>query len=192
MRRIFKILKLYQTGIEKLVFQFFFLLREKKNCPGSFVFAKRGINHTGLFSQKIKSLSNKGFSLVEILIVITLILGISASVVVNLMGRRDRAQINQAKITISRLEDAINTFYLDCGYYPSNVEGLEALVIAPGKCESWGPEPYLHKGKIQKDPWKNDFIYEYNEAAGGFAVISLGKGGKRGGEGIAADISSQE
>ncbi|MDE0119879.1 MAG: type II secretion system major pseudopilin GspG [Bdellovibrionales bacterium] len=153
---------------------------------------KRILKKLKLFPRKMKNLNNKGFSLVEILIVITLILGISASVVVNLMGRRDRAQINQAKITISRLEDAINTFYLDCGYYPSNVEGLEALVIAPEKCESWGPEPYLHKGKIPKDPWKNDFIYEYDESAGTFTVISLGKGGKRGGEGIAADISSQE
>ena len=145
-----------------------------------------------VFLKENKSLNNRGFSLVEILVVITLILGVTASVVVNVMGRRDRAQINQAKITISRLEDAINTFYLDCSYYPSNAEGLEALVIAPEKCESWGPEPYLKKGKIPKDPWKNDFVYEYNDSTGTFTIISLGQGGKEGGEGISADISSQD
>ena len=166
---------------------------------GGYMFSKKifqKLYRTGIeiafFKNSVSDRYTRGFSLVEILIVITLILGISASLVVNLMGRRDRGQINQAKITISRLEDAINTFYLDCGYYPSNVEGLEALVIAPDKCESWGPEPYLKKGKIPKDPWKNDFIYEYNESAGTFTVISLGKGGKRGGEGIAADISSED
>lgn len=136
--------------------------------------------------------NNKGFTLVEIIVVITLLVGMSATLIVNVMGRGEKAKVNQAKITISRLEDAINTFYLDCNYYPSTEEGLEALAIASQKCESWGPEPYLKKGRIPKDPWKNDFIYQYDESTGSFEIISLGKGGKPGGEDLATDISSKE
>ena len=136
--------------------------------------------------------SNKGFSLIEILIALVLVVGVFASLFSNVMQNRDKGQVNQAKIMLSRLVDAINTFYMDCNYYPSTAEGLEALVIAPAKCESWGPEPYLLNGKIPKDPWKNDFIYEYNESSGNYEIISLGKGRQEGGEQFAADISSKD
>ena len=142
--------------------------------------------------QKSKIQNNKGFSLMEILIALTIMVGIGALVTTNFIARQKKSQVDQAKISITRLVDAINTFYLDCSYYPSNAEGLEALVIRQEKCESWGPEPYLKNGKLPKDPWKNDFIYQYNESIGQFEVISLGKGGQEGGEGYAADISSTD
>ena len=145
-----------------------------------------------VFQKKNDNGNNKGFSLMELLIAITILVGMIAAIIGNLSGRRNKAQINQAKIIISRLEDAINTFYLDCSYYPSSAEGLEALVIAPEKCESWGPEPYLKKGRIPKDPWKNEFIYQYDENSGTFEIISTGRDGKAGGEGLAADISSKD
>ena len=109
------------------------------------------------------------------------------------MGRQRKSQVDQAKISISRLVDAINTFALDCSYYPSNAEGLEALVTRQEKCEKWGPEPYLKNGKLPKDPWKNDFIYRHDESATPpFEIISLGKGGVEGGEDYSADISSKD
>ncbi len=139
--------------------------------------------------------ADKGFSLMEILIALVLVVGVFATVFTNVMQNRDKGQVSQAKIIISRLVDALNTFYMDCSYYPSTAEGLEALVTAPQKCESWGPEPYLKNGKIPKDPWKNDFIYEYDDSSGSFEIISLGKGGKDGGEKPphpTADISSKD
>ena len=136
--------------------------------------------------------NQKGFSLTEILIALVLIVGISASVLTNVMGQQDKGKVNQAKIMISRLSDALNTFYMDCGYYPSTNEGFSALVLAPDKCESWGPEPYLDKGKMPKDPWKNDFAYEYDESTGKFEILSFGKDRKAGGEGFAKDISSHD
>ena len=79
-------------------------------------------------------------------------------------------------------------FNYDCGYYP---ESLEDLVSAPADCEEWGPQPYLKNGKIQKDPWKQDFRYEYNEEKGSFEIISWGADKKPGGSGpYNKDISS--
>lgn len=141
----------------------------------------------------IKKIQNdKGFSLMEILIALAIMVGIGTFVAGNFMGRQRKSQVDQAKISITRLVDAVNTFYLDCSYYPSNAEGLEALVTRQEKCESWGPEPYLKNGKLPKDPWKNDFVYQYDDSSGQFQIISLGKGGKQGGEGYAADISSKD
>ena len=137
---------------------------------------------------KVKN--NQGFSLMEIMIALALIVVVGTGVFVNLLGRYEKGKIDQAKISITRLADAVNMFYMDCGYYPSSAEGLEALIIAPQKCESWGPA-YLTKGKIPKDPWKNDFIYEYDTSTDSFEIISLGKGGKQGGEDSATDLSSK-
>ena len=133
---------------------------------------------------------NKGFTLMEIMIVLVLLVGLVAFFLPGITQQRDKGEVNTAKLTISRLVDALETFYMDCKYYPSTAEGLDALVIAPQKCESWGPKPYLKNGKILKDPWKNDFIYQYDESSSSFEIISLGKGGKPGGEDFAADISS--
>ena len=134
--------------------------------------------------------NNKGFSLMEILIALVLIVGAVATFLPNIAQNRDKGDVSNAKITISRLVDAIETFYMDCSYYPSTTEGLSALIIAPQKCESWGPKPYLKNGKIPKDPWKQEFIYQYDEPTGSFEIISFGKGGKPGGKDFAADISS--
>ena len=136
--------------------------------------------------------NNKGFSLMEILIALVLIVGVVATFLPNITQNRDKGQVNTAKLAITQLADTIETFYMDCNYYPSSAEGLQALVIAPQKCESWGPKPYLKNGKIPKDPWGNDFIYQYDESTGSFEIISLGKGGKVSGEDFAADISSND
>jgi len=128
----------------------------------------------------------------EVLIVLVLLVGIFATIFTNVNQSRDKGQINQAKIIIARLTSALNMFYQACYRYPSNSEGLEALVVAPDDCEEWGPQPYLKNGKIPKDPWKTDFIYEYDEASASFEIISLGKNKKEGGDDFAADISSKD
>ena len=133
---------------------------------------------------------NKGFSLLEILIAMALLVGVVAGVVYKVMPRLSKGKTQQARITISQLTQGLDTFYMDCNYYPSNAEGLEALVAAPQNCESWGPSSYIKK--VPKDPWGNDFIYEYDENSGKYEIISRGRGGKEGGEGEAADISSED
>ena len=137
--------------------------------------------------------SRQGMTFIEILVVLTIIAGIASLGITKYMAQLDKAKVKQAKILITRLAEAFETFYMDCTYYPTSEEGLSALVLPPARCgESWGPEPYLKNGKIPKDPWKNDFIYQYNPADSRFEIISLGKGGVEGGKGTAADISSLE
>ena len=136
--------------------------------------------------------NNRGMTLLEVIAVVAIIAGIFATMVGVIFPRLERSKVDQAKILISRISEAVDTFYLDCSYYPSNAEGLSALVLAPADCESWGPEPYLKNGRIPKDPWKNDFIYSFDDSTGKYEIISLGQGGKEGGEGYSADLSSLE
>ena len=135
--------------------------------------------------------NNRGFTFTEILFALALVVGIMATFLTALQPRFEKGKISQAKIAIANLEQAVDFFYMDCNYYPSEAEGWEALISAPEKCESWGPEPYLKKGKVPKDPWGNEFIYNV-QSNGKFEIISLGKGGKEGGEGYAKDISSKD
>ena len=135
--------------------------------------------------------NKKGFSLVEIMFALVLIVGIMATMFTKLRPQQRKGKVNQAKLAIASLERALDMFYMDCSYYPSESEGLEALVSAPDKCESWGPEPYLKNGKIPKDPWNNEFVYQESDD-GDFEIISLGEDGEEGGKNYAKDISSKD
>ena len=123
------------------------------------------------------------------MLIVVGILAFIMSVVARSVGqRKKKSQVGQAKILISLFESAMEEFNYDCGYYP---ESLEDLVLAPADCEEWGPEPYLKKGKIPKDPWGRDFQTKYSEKAGRLEIISLGADRKPGGSGrFNKDISS--
>ena len=83
-------------------------------------------------------------------------------------------------------------FYRDCSSYPTNEEGLYALIEPLPRCPSWGPEPYLVKALIPKDPWGNELIYEYDELTDTYEVLSLGSDRREGGENYAQDLSSAD
>ena len=101
---------------------------------------------------------------------------------------RKKSQISQARILIGVIEQAMEEFSYDCGYYP---ETLEDLVSAPPDCEEWGPKPYLKNGKIPQDPWKQNFQYEYDEENDSYVITSFGADRKPGGSGkFNKDISS--
>ncbi len=144
-------------------------------------------------SRGIKAIYNsKGLTLIEVIAVLAILAGIASILLRNFAPQLKKSKVRQAQILISRLSESVESFYLDCSYYPSNSEGFEALVLAPAKCESWGPDPYLRNGKIPKDPWGNDFIYKHDDATGRYEIISLGEGGIEGGENFQSDISSKE
>lgn len=141
-----------------------------------------------IFKKSNIFLSNKGLSLIEMLVVVGILAFIMSIVARNVSQGKKKSQINQAKILIGLIEQSMEEFNYDCGYYP---ETLENLVVSPTDCEEWGPQPYLKNGKIPKDPWGQEFLYEYDENSGNYEILSLGADRKVGGSGrFNKDISS--
>jgi len=131
----------------------------------------------------------RGFTLVEILVVITIIGLIMALVgprVINYLGE---SKAKAAKIQIASFSSALDLFYLDAGRYPSSAEGLDALAQRPGGLSAWNG-PYLKGGAVPKDPWGHPYLYRAPGEHGPYDTISYGADGKEGGTGTAADIVS--
>jgi len=132
-----------------------------------------------------------GFTLIEILVVIT-ILGIMAALIVpRIMDRPDQARAVAARADVNAIVGALKLYKLDNGVYPSNEQGLQALVTKPDRGDiprNWKPGGYLEK--LPKDPWIHDYQYLNPGIRGEVDVFSLGSDGQPGGEGYAADIGS--
>ncbi|GMQ79883.1 MAG: type II secretion system major pseudopilin GspG [Thermodesulfobacteriota bacterium] len=137
----------------------------------------------------------RGFTLIELMVVI-IILGILAGLIIpRIMGRPEEAKRLKAKIQIESLETALNLYKLDNGVYPDTEQGLQALIEKPeaGKLpKKWRKGGYLEKGRLPKDPWRNDFIYLSPGAHGDYDIISYGPDGVPGGEDKNKDINSWE
>ena len=136
----------------------------------------------------------RGFTLLEILIVIT-ILGILASLVaVKLMDRPGEARALKAEMDIKTLETALKLYKLDNAFYPTTEQGLRALVEKPttGRIPmKWREGGYLEKEVVPKDPWGNDYLFLSPGAHNrDFDLWSYGADGEEGGEGENADVSN--
>ena len=138
---------------------------------------------------------SRGFTLIEIMVVI-IILGILAVYIgPKIMGRPEEAKQVKAKVDISALETALKLYKLDNGVYPSTEQGLQALVEKPESGNvptKWRDGGYLDKGRVPKDPWKNEFVYISPGVHGDFDIISYGSDGVPGGEGQNMDINNWE
>ncbi len=132
----------------------------------------------------------RGFTLLEMLVVVLIIGLLVAIVAASIMHRPDEARITTTKSQIRAFEQALDLYRLDNSHYPSTEQGLQALVEKP----SGFPEPRSWRNsymkKIPKDPWSNDYVYENNDS--GFVITSYGSDGEEDGEGVAADIISTE
>jgi len=135
-------------------------------------------------------------TLIEIMVVIT-ILGLIATVVtVNVMESLDEAKIKTAKSQMKVFEEALDHFRRDNGYYPSSEQGITALVEKPsiGRIPKRYPRKgYLKGGRVPQDPWGCDYQY-YNPGLQGhdYEIYSLGSDCQEGGEDMDADIASFE
>jgi general secretion pathway protein G len=133
----------------------------------------------------------KGFTLIEIMIVIV-ILGILASLIIpNIIGRPDEAKIIKAKQDILAIENALEMYRLDNGFYPSTDQGLAALTDKPSTepvPNNWKEGGYLKQ--LRKDPWDRSYQYLFPGTHGEIDVFSLGRDGKLGGEKVDADIGN--
>jgi general secretion pathway protein G len=134
----------------------------------------------------------KGFTLIELMVVIA-ILGILAGLVLpRFMGRTEEARRTKARIQIENLEGALKLYKLDSGIYPTTEQGLDALVQKPTTGaipKNWRDGGYLEKGKVPLDPWGNPYVYLSPGAKNkDYDLKSLGADGEEGGEGDNQDI----
>jgi len=134
----------------------------------------------------------KAFSLIEVMIVVV-ILGLIASLVVpNLIGQSELAKQKLVCVQMKSLKDALDSFKVNEGKYPTTEEGLEALIRNPDsqKYKNYPANGFLNSQKLPKDPWGNDYIYVNNDE--NIDIISLGADGKEGGNGENKDIKFSE
>lgn len=135
----------------------------------------------------------RGFTLLEVMVVLAIIGGIMALVATNIIGSAGDARIKTTKAQMKLIENALDLYKLDNFVYPSTEQGLEALIRKPTS----SPEPrnyrsggYLKGSQVPTDAWGSEFLY-FNDR-GEIELVSLGADGQEGGEGDAADISSHD
>ena len=131
----------------------------------------------------------RGFTLIELMVVLAIIGVLAALVVPNVLNRADDARVTAAKTDVGNLMNALKLYRLDNRNYPTAEQGLNALVVKP----SAGPTPLNWKPYIDKlpnDPWDRPYQYMNPGVKGEVDVLSLGADGQPGGEGKNADIGS--
>lgn len=133
---------------------------------------------------------SRGFTLIEIMVVMVILGLLVALVAPNIMGRGDEARVTTTRAQLRQISNALDLYRLDNSHYPSTEQGLEALVEKPtGSPEptNWNPEGYMNA--IPTDSWGNDYQYVQPGSEGPYDLYSYGADGREGGEDMKADIS---
>ena len=131
----------------------------------------------------------QGFTLVEMLVVITII-----GLIMGLIGPRVLNYLSESKVKAARIQlqsfvTALDLFYLDAGRYPTTSEGLVALAKPAAGLTAWNG-PYLKGGAVPNDPWGKPYVYRSPGERSAYEIVSYGADGQEGGTGTAADIST--
>lgn len=139
----------------------------------------------------IKAFDQKGFTLIELMVVLAILGLLAAFVAPRLVGETDRARVTSAEMQIGSFVSALKLFRNDNGFYPTTEQGLEALISQP----SVGREAKKYKqggymDKLPLDPWESPYVYISPGVQGDIDVISLGADRVEGGTGFDADISN--
>ncbi len=146
-------------------------------------------DQTAGVTQQVRRRREAGFTLVELLVVL-IILGLIAAFaaprVIKFVGG---AKTDSARIQIERLSGVLDLYRLQIGRFPSEDEGLNALMEAPADAPSWDG-PYLKKADSLNDPWGRAYLYRFPGEYGDFDLYTLGADGQDGGEGEDRDLTS--
>jgi general secretion pathway protein G len=132
-----------------------------------------------------------GFTLVEMLVVITIIGMIMALVGPRVLNYLSESRVKAARIQIQSLSSALDLFYLDAGRFPSSSEGLTALARPISGVTAWNG-PYVKGRTVPNDPWGHPYVYKQPGEQAPYEIHSLGSDGQEGGTGTAADITSAQ
>lgn len=130
-----------------------------------------------------------GYTLTEILVVMAVIGLIAAVLTPGLVGQLGRARAKTAQLQLNSIAAGVEMFRSDVGRYPTQAEGLTALVAPTTEIDGW-TGPYLKDVKVLTDPWGNKLEYKLETAAKGFVVTSLGADGAANGTGRDRDLTS--
>ncbi len=128
-----------------------------------------------------------GFTMIELLVVMVILGLLAALVAPNFFRQGAKARVKTAKLQIANIATALDAMALDTGRYPSEQEGLNALLTAPSGMEMWDG-PYLKK--MPKDPWNHEYQYRGPQGGHDYEILSMGADGRPGGDGDGADISN--
>jgi general secretion pathway protein G len=131
----------------------------------------------------------RGFTLVEMLVVITIIGLIMSLVGPRVLNYLGESKVKAAKIQIQSFASALDLFYLDAGRYPSTSEGLAVLVKPASGLATWNG-PYVKGGVLPNDPWGRPYMFRSPGERCPYEIVSYGADGQEGGTGAAADISA--
>lgn len=134
--------------------------------------------------QKVRN--QKGMTLIEIIIVVTILGTLGAILVSKIAAQLNKAKFNEAKLRMSQVTRALDMYYTDCGKYPAALGGL----LEKDECSNWGPEAYMKNKKDLQDAWSSEFVYAPEGSS--YIIKSLGADKREGGSGYDADISNAD
>jgi general secretion pathway protein G len=135
--------------------------------------------------------SSRGFTLLEIMVVVVILGILGALVVPQIFGQVDKARVAKARQDIKTIEAALEMYRMDNFRYPTSEQGLRALVEKPAEARNWKPGGYLKD--LEKDPWDADYKYAFPGTHGKqFDLYSYGADGQQGGEEFDADVTNWE
>jgi len=141
--------------------------------------------------QSIKNSAIKGFTLLELLVVLAIIALLMGVVGPQVMKHLGTSKTKAVKVQIEDLSLALDMYKLDVGVYPSTEQGLDVLVVKPETVRHW-IGPYLRKSFLPKDSWANEYNQQYPGEHGPFDLFSYGADNTEGGENEDQDINSWE
>ena len=130
----------------------------------------------------------RGFTLLELLVVVAIIALLAGYVGPRYFGQIGKSEVSAARAQIDALDKSLDQYRLDTGHYPTTEQGLAALNVAPHNEAKWRG-PYLKKA-VPADPWGNAYIYRQPGEHGEFDLLSYGKDGQPGGSDEAADVTN--